>query len=338
MTASKDIAEKTKARLQSYGLFSDATIKTVTKVAQQQVEYARYEDYFKGMGLPAPALHYYTKRRAVPVVDVAPRQHPEQGVIAMHLPMGNPLDANQLYQVATMAATLPAYRIVAFGNPSGAPYRFKQQGRSLGELWRIAFGRSKQALVAGELDYLSSMNYENVCHVGYSYGAHKALIASTHSSAVVAGIVLVDPVAHSRYARQLLGDFKRTFGPMGEYVNRTGVDSYFEARKATAGVRYNAGLVRPVNLAVGMMLSRLDFIPLLGRVAKQHPHARITVAWGSASELGNPAHLQANLHNLGQGYRDVRSYRLEGDTHTFANDIHLHAAIICESLSGVKKA
>lgn len=332
------IGEQTRARLEGYGLFSDQTITTVVRCAEKQASYKHYQDFFDDSGVGEPFTHYYKKRRGVQVVDVPARTKPEKGVIAMHLPMGNPLDTNQLYQVATIAMTNPGYRLVAFGNPCGKPYSFKAQRRSLKDYWAIAFGKDKRALVAGELDYLSSKGYGNIRHIGYSFGAHKALVASLYSPAhAVAGLVAVDPVAHARYAQQLLGDFRRTFEPMGAYVNRTGVQTYFEARQATAVVRYNAGLARPINFAIGIMLSRLDLVPLLKSVIQQQSKARIALAWGSASELGNDAHLTANMHNFVHGSPHVKSLRLEGDTHTFANDIHLHAAIIREGVFWCKQ-
>lgn len=328
------IGEQTRSRLEGYKLFSEQTITTVVGCAQKQAGYEHYQDFFDEVGVGVPSMHYYTKRRGVHVIDVPARSTPEKGVIAMHLPMGNPLDTNQRYQLATLAATNPAYRIVAFGNPCGKPYRFRQQARSLRNYFRIAFGNNKEALVAGELDYLASKNYQNIHHIGYSFGAHKALVASLYAPKnSIRSITVVDPVAHSRYARQLLGDFQRTFKPMGAYVDRTGIPSYLEARRATASVNYNAGLARPINLAIGFMLARLDFIPLLRRSIAQQPEANYTVAWGSESELGNAAHLQANLHNLAAEHSTLRSLRLEGDKHTLANDIHLHAAIIREGLT-----
>ncbi len=337
MCAPREAYNQTKDRLKAYGLFSDKTIEIVAQVAQKQAAYTTYQDFFVDMGVPEPEFFYYTKRHAVHLVEVPPRvttARADERVLVLHLPMGNPLDPNQLYQVATIAAANPTYRIVAFGNPSGKPYSFANQRRSPEEYRAIAFGHNKRALVAGELAYVASKNYHTVHHAGYSFGAHKALIASQHSPQnSVQSITLIDPVAHSRYALQLLGDFTRAFIPLGSYVNRTGIQSFFEAREDAKQLHFNRGLARPINLATGIMLARLDFIPLLKKTIAAQPKAPFTVAWGSKSEMGNDAHLRANFHNLRARKTHLRELRLEGDQHAFANDIHLHAAIITEALT-----
>ncbi len=324
-----EIYQQTEQRLRDYQLFSEATIKTVAEFAQKQAGYATYQDFFKATGVPEVKLHTFTKSSAVPVVDI-PAMSKERGVLVMHMPMGNSVDPSQLYQVATVAAVNPSHRVIAFGNPSGKPFSFREQNLTFKDRFNIAFTKNLKSLVAPELDYLQSKGITAAFHIGYSYGALKALIASDYSQpGQIKGLLLIDPVAHPRYPQQLLGDFSSTFKPMGEYVNRTHMQTYLDARQdAMKLVDYSKGLARRINVAIGLLLSRMDFIKKLDDVMKKYPKADVTVAWGGKSELGNDAHLKANLYNLSQEYPYIHTMRLENDTHAFANDIHLYAAIV----------
>lgn len=325
---------KTKERLERYGLFSPDTLETVAKVAEAQGKVTSYEDFFRSLAMPKPTLHLMKRGWGVPVVDIPPREKGEGRVIVMHLPMSNPLDENQLYHIATVAACLPTYRVIGFGNPSGEPYKFRAQNRGVYRLFSIAFTRQRLALVAPEIDYLRAQGITAAHHVGYSYGAHKALIESLYLRPnELASVTLVDPVAHPRGLRQLINDFRSTFAPMGEYVNRTEVQSYFDARAAAAKTKHHKGaLRRPISIAIGILMARLDFIPFLKSVSEQHPATRFTVAWGSKSELGNDAHMVTSLAALAKREVNVKSMRLKDDSHALANDIHLQASIIYEAI------
>lgn len=332
--------DKTHQRLARYKLFTEKTLDFAADVARQQGEFSTYQAFLKAVDVPLqPTLFMTGSGRGVPLVDIAPRTSKETGVLVVHLPMGNSLDPNQLYQVATLALAFPAYRIIAFGNPSGKPYAYREQRLSAKDWWRVAFTNNRRAAVSAELEYLTSQNIKNAYHIGYSYGALKALLAAYYAPPEqTKGILLLDPVAHSRGSLQLLGDFNATFASLGDYVNRTELQTFFDARRdAVKLVQYTKGIVRPVNIAIGFMLARADFIPLLKRVLAKHSHVLAYVAWGSKSELGNDAHMKASLHNLVHETAKgrVRSLRLDGDTHAFANDLHLYTAIVHDALERV---
>jgi len=336
--SAETIEKTTTDRLRRYGLFSAATLRVVSQLARKQVGYTTYQAFFDEVGVTKPKLYISTQKGVggVPYVDVPAKAKQQEGTIVLHLPMGNSLDPNQLYQVATIAAANPAYRVIAFGNPSGKPYHYREQNLSVRKLWNIAFSSRRHALVAAELEYLASQEVTSAYYVGYSYGALKALIASQYSQGEQKGLILIDPVAHPRGLRQLFRDFNTSFKPMGEYVNRTQVQTFFDARHdAVKLVDYSAGLTRPINIAIGLMLARTDLAPLIDEVLKKKPNLELAVAWGSKSELGNDAHMKVTMHRLAHEYASVRTLRLEGDTHPFANDIHLHAAIIREALSNI---
>lgn len=329
-----DIFSVTATRLEAYALFSPQTVKTVADCAKTQATLS-CEDWLAMIGVPKVKLYAAKNKRVVPYVDIAARvDYGDAKTLVVHLPMGNSLDPNQLYQVATIAATNPDFRVVAFGNPSGRPFKFRQQRLSIKELFEVAFTKKRRSVIASELEYLERNAIKNVYHVGYSYGALKALLAVHYAPEVVRGLILVDPVAHPRYRKQLLENFMATFEPMGRYVDRTNIQGYFDARKEAAEtVNFNEGLRRPINIAIGLMLAKADFTELLTNALKRTPHLITTVAWGGKSELGNDAHMGVTLYNLAQKYPHVTVLRLKDDMHAFANDLHLYAAIVHEALS-----
>lgn len=331
--ASDDISARTADRLARYDLFSKETIAHVAALAQVQASYPTYQDFFHSVGMNEVKFHTDKKGRGVSYVDI-PAREIEKGVIVYHLPMANPLDPNQLYQVATVASALPAYRIIAFGNPAGKPYNFKEQNLRFKDRLAITFTTKRRVLVAAELDYLASKNITSMYQVGYSYGALKALLESNYAPAgSLKGIYTLEPVAHPRYPQQLAADFGRTMKPLGDYVNRTELKTFLDARKDSANmVDYTKGLTRQINVAIGYMLSRVDFLSLLNQVLARHPDAKAWVAWASKSELGNDAHLSTRLDALHQENPNIQGYRLEGDAHAVANDVHLTAALLYEAL------
>lgn len=330
----KDIYTRTQKRLVEYGFFSKETVKKVADVAVQQIEYRRYQDYLASVGVPEVQLHTANDGGGVPVVDIPAKAPRRQGVLVVHLPMGNPLDSNQLFQVATIAAANPEYRVISFGNPSGGPFAFRQQNLTALKRQGIASGRKVAPLVAAELDYLKAQGIRRVVHAGYSYGALKATLASSvEADVVVEGLVCIEPVAHPRSIVQLVGDFLRTDAALNKYVNRSGIPVFIDARKhAVKGRHYTRGLIRPINIAVAYLLARIDFIPLFKNVLAKWPKLHAMVVWAGKSELGNDAHMKANFHGISHNNPRVHTMRLTDDVHAFANDIHLHAAIICEAL------
>ncbi|MFZ1302025.1 MAG: hypothetical protein WAQ27_05650 [Candidatus Microsaccharimonas sp.] len=328
------IQKTTAQRLTAYNLFSKTTINTVATFAGKQSEYKTYQEFLKDIGIPEVSLHVTQEGVGVPVVDVPARTKKQKGVLVMHLPMGNSLDPNQLYQIATIAAVNPEYRVIGFGNPSGKPFSYPQQNLTFRKRINIAFAKNTRPLIAAELDYLAKQGISQTYQLGYSYGALKALILSEYSSpSSIEGLILVEPVAHPRYPQQLLKDFTSSFKPLGKYVDRTEIPTYFAAREdAVKLVDYSKGLSRQINIAIGWMLSRVDFINTFETVLKSHPNSTATVAWGSKSEVGNDALMTSKMHTYTHKNPKIRAMRLEDDVHAFANDIHLHAAIVREAL------
>lgn len=329
--------QKTRVRLEKYGVFAPETLDFAARQTELLTQYDTYQELFSAVDVPLkPHVFMDAQDRGVPVVDIASRTEKQDGVLVVYLPMGNSLDTNQLYQIAALAHAFDSYRIIAFGNPSGKPYAYREQNLRLADWLRVVLTKHRRAVVSTECAYLEAQEIRDAYHVGYSFGALKALLMARYGQPdEVKKLVLLDPVAHSRGLKQLLGDFKNTFKPLGEYVNRTELQTFLDARDdAAALVKYTAGLYRPVNIAIGIMLARVDFISLLKTVLQRLPKLAVTVAWGTKSELGNDAHLKANLHVLAheEAKGRVEALRLTGDTHAFANDLALYTAIVHDAV------
>lgn len=322
-------------RLKAEGYFSAKTIAAVEATAKLQQNSSTFQDFFQAVGLETPTFFKHGKF-GVSAVDCKPSVQPETGVLVVHLPMANPLDTNQLFQVATIAATNPSYRVIAFGNPSGGPYAFAGQNLSIEQRRAIASGKNVKPLINAELAYLKSQDIQHVSHAGYSFGALKAVIASYYSGDItVDALITIEPAAHPRGMMQLVGDFLRTDRPLNTYVNRSKTPIFIEARKAAvSGTDYKRGLLRPINIAIARLLAKADFIDWLTKTMVRHPHVNVTLAWAGKSELGNDAHFKSSAHHLGQAMPGrFNPMRFAEAHHALANDIHIHAAIIREALS-----
>lgn len=329
----------TAERLKGYYAFSDAVVATIADFADTQAEYDSYQAFFSSVGVSTSTTLYVNERgNAVPVIDISPKADISKGTIVVHMPMANPLDPNQLYQIATIVGTNPGYRVIGFGNPSGKPYRFKEQNLTIVNRLRIATRRTLRPLVDAELSYLESQHITDATHVGYSYGAAKALIESgLQTKDSVKGLVVIELVSHPRALKQLASDFKSTLAPLGEYADRPGLETYLEARRnSIAGKEVQRGLIRPINLTIGFILARLDLLKMLKDFSAKNPTVPITIAWGSKSELVDDALTQTAVRDLKETGASVQAIRLSGLHHALANDIHLHAAIIRQALEEIE--
>lgn len=322
-------------RLQALYPFSKKTTEWVATRAAKQQTFKTYEALFAYVGVPDPALHIAKNGDGVPYIDIPAKAKHQKGVLVVHVSMGNPLDPNQLYQTAAIADINPEYRVIAFGNPSGKPYHVAEQKLSFKKWFSIAFTKNVRPLVHAELDYLASQNIIETTQIGFSYGALKASIESCEQPAgSVKQIIIVDPASHPRNPIRLARDFMRTYKPLGEYINRVESETFHQARGDSARMRdYAKAYLRPVNIAIGILLSRTSIVRVLQRLIARNPEVKVAAAWGTASELTDDATFNIDLKNL-PGIRKgaLKTMRMKGQKHAFANDIYLHAAIIREAL------
>src|SRR5680860_93683 len=109
---------KTAERLQAYYDFSPGVVDQVAEFAEYQGSFSTYQEFLVSSGIAEAAMS--TKNGQV--IDIRPDDYDSTEAMVLQLPMANPLDPNQLYQVATIAGTNPDKRVIAFANPSGHGY------------------------------------------------------------------------------------------------------------------------------------------------------------------------------------------------------------------------
>lgn len=326
--------QTTARRLRQYYHFSDDTINAVARFAEKQKAYATYQDFFGAVAMPPVTVYKIGPKQGAAVIDIVPKGVTSR-VIVVHLPMGNPLDPNQQYQLATLAGMFPDARIIGFGNPSGEPYKHHEHDLRFLQKVGIASGLRPRALVGAELAYLQEQGITQAVYVGYSYGALKALVAASYSpEGMVGQLITIELVSHRRSPFRLVKDFRRTIEPLASYVDVTGLEMFKIARSDSIdGAEYERGLHRPINLAIGSFISACDALKKLERVVRRRTDLRVAMAWGTKSELVDDVRMQravAKLERLAPGR--IQALPLAGQMHGLANDVHLHAAIVYEVL------
>lgn len=324
-------------RLAGYYPFSIETREAVSDFADKQARYRTYQDFFDEVGVGQPYVVEQTGYKPVSVLDIRPDEHDPAEALFYHLPMANPLDANQMYQVATIAGTNPGKRVIAAGNPSAPGYG---AGR-LTHSQRAAVTRGDLTpTVDPVLRFADEQGIEFAEHVGYSYGSDKAAEAATRANHEVKNIVAIEPVVGARNLLKLGLDFAATAKHLKRYVEANELPSFNEARQDSVGpLAYNLGLLRLTNIAIARALGRGDFDSRVMAAMDQsrQENAVATIIWGSASELARDGLCKALYSTLEQTYgsRRVQRIRLEDQTHALANDVHLQAAVVLDALSGL---
>lgn len=359
----------TAARLESYVFKPDldgnpigltpAVIETVAEVAGRQAaseaDYGAFLAYGTSYGSFLDDVGEHLETREAPngrryqVLDIRPSE--EDGtVMSYHLPMANPLDPNQRYQIATIAAANPHTRIVAVGNPSGGQYTSGQ----LTHRQRVAVASGDfSPVVEPDRHYLDSIGVEAVDCVGYSYGADKAAQLASCGDIAVPHLVTIEPVVGVRSLKELADDFSRTAEALPDYADAPGLQSFADARAdAITDREYLRGLGRLSNVAIARGLTYGSFgLRLTKALRTQAPHRiQATLAWGTLSEL---AHIRSSRQLLlasaaRQGattmgllveaglldlHNPVVDMKLALGRHALANDIHLQAAIVTQGVT-----
>lgn len=353
------IEAQTAERLQAYNTpdgnpFSPEVIDRVAELAGRQASYGEdYGRFLTDAGYAGRRLFTAPNGYPVEVADFR-RENEEDGALVYHLPMANPLDPNQLYQISTIAAANPTTRIIAMGNPSGGEYepgRFtftKRRGIQRGDF---------RPLVEPILAYLDEEKVEQTDQVGYSFGADKAAETAATGEVAVSRLVTIEPVVGRRKLPQLGRDFKATEDVLADYVDATGLDGFTAARRdSITAMQYAWGLGRLSSIAIARGLARGEFGNRFYRAYTTHPDMDATLAWGSDSELSafdsshklllmglynnepkaaehDPAMMLMVAAAILQEHSRVTDMRFTGERHAMANDVHLQTAIVTQALT-----
>lgn len=311
----------TKERLLDIYPFDERVIERVAEVAVKQSSFTSYGEMLE-----------YQNIKTLPgkrLVDVQPADYDESQAVIYHMPMANPLDTNQLFQIASLSMMLPERRIIALANPSGIAWGHGVLTRK--ERARVKYGDFKP-VTDKTAKYIEDQGIEQVDQIGCSYGVDLAMAYTfssyRHDTAPVRNQLLVEPATVvAKSLIKLATDFKKSEATLDDYVENNDLEIFRQARKDGISNTNNAlGLLRPTNIAIAKGLSKGLFTYYLGLA--RDLAANTSVAWGSESELGD----DDTLREIVKKDDSIQGYRLEGHKHALINDLHLIGALAISSL------
>ena len=237
----------------------------------------------------------------------------------------------------------PTQRLIMIGNPSSlghAPGKL-----SLKQSGAVMRTNSLAPAVSGLHEYLSSRGIKFAAHIGYSYGADKALtttLTAPHYGQTVDKLVAVEPVTIvPQNLMFLLKKFIATRHQQPRYVEQSDSKPYDELWHDDSLLKfaaYSAGLLRLSNIAVARVLTKGGYSTRLKQALAANSDLQTVTAWGTESELIRDSLAFVTLsrfakHNDNSGRGRSSFMRLKGMHHAGADDIDLHAAIFLEALS-----
>ena len=324
---------KTAIRLEGYYPFNADIIDQVSNAMESQARFGTYENFLDAVGANNPkpySLDGYSQRQ---ILDIRPRHEDPDNVVVMHLPMANPLDTNQQYQLATLAYAMPNSRIIAMGHPSGG--EFVDGGLTFKQRCAVAHGNFKP-VIDPLVSYLDKEQIETVINIGGSYGAELAASLAGNGTHETTNTVYIEPASIKKRNVLRLGlDFKSSEPPMAAYVAANELQTFIDARKA--GIRgndYIKGLIRPTNIAASRGLGQGKFEEHAVKALKSQHGMQTTFAWGTKSELATDDIVStiADAYTVLAGVEHVRRIRMQGQTHALGNDLALTSVIVLQSL------
>lgn len=282
---------------------------------------------------------YSTKESEIELMDIIPREGYDDTWV-YHLPMANPLSDNMRLRMATLASANPDKRIISIGNPSGP-------GQGIGKIpfgsIRSVWSGDLRAAVDPALRYLLDKGIVDASHIGFSYGAEKALAAARYAKNYdqnVSNGLFMEPVAlKSRSAIELARDFNESGKALSDYIEASASQPVLEANAAASEksrglLGYALGLLRLSNIAIAHSLTKDSFEGNLVETLKNQEQMRAHLVWGSDSELSIGILMRAISRRIEEDFGQSRttSIELEGQKHAMGDDVFLHTALVSQAL------
>jgi hypothetical protein len=322
----------TVTRLEGYFPFAPEIIDHVGEVAERQAVMS-HSEFMASVGAHEVKPFSPDGRTIIEVLDILPENADPKAAMMIHLAMANPLDANQRYQIATVAAANADRRIIATGNPSAFGYASGVLNRRQRRL--VALGDFRPTVEA-LLKYTEQEKIERVDQIGYSYGVDKAVAVARYDAFEVPHTVAIEPASVVQRGVMKLGlTFGSTAKALKGYVNANELPAFLAAREESiGGMEYNSGLLRLTNIATARGIAKGGFEMDLDEAMVVQDSMKTILAWGSESELA-PDNVMVRLAQTfadNYGPHRVEAIRLPGQKHALANDVHLQAAIVAHAL------
>ena len=329
---------KTSDRLQDYYPFPADIVERVSEVADYQAA-MDYRDFFNGLGVPDVIKYDPKFSSSIDVLDIRPKRgHYGSQTQVLHLPHGNGLDPNMVYHAATIFAADPSVRTIAVGNPSRPGIK---GGRLNHDERKIVASGNLRPTVEGVLDYLETNKIAEATHIGWSYGADKAVAAAKYAEKFdqkVVQTISIEPAAiAARGLVRLSRQFLKTGKYLQNYVEATELKAFMAARKNSVGLAaYGLALLRPTNFAIACALAKDGFEGHANEALLKQPEMKLDMVWGKESELATHGLMYAITMRLADKYNVDPNFRVGGtwlksQYHNWTNDIHLLTATIIDA-------
>lgn len=329
-------------RLKNYGLFDEAIVEQIGRVAadQNSRSFRELADNFGVADGPSQARPFGDDR-LLEFYKIG-NQNPTGGdptrTRVYFAPMATPADQNMAVRAFRFYAVDPSIPLMVVGSPAAV-------GRPANKLSirgaRIVKNGNMAPLVAPTLRYLESTSNTNCDFIGYSYGADAAAAASVTAKdyGITAnhGVWMEPASVKIRTILELGRAFVRAGQLLEGCVNATGSPVLDEARReADVGMmRYVGGMLRLSNIAVAYALAKSSFAERAQTALQSQSNLQTTLVWGNQSELSDDAEMWDIASHLRSefGRSRVRSLRVPGMHHVGGDDIDLHAALVLQSLA-----
>jgi len=321
-------------RLRQYLRFRPEVLDTVASVAEHQRSQT-WQDI--SSHLPEVSIFRSHNNKPVEVLDIEPYDYDD--VLVYHLPMGVTLDASMSMRLSALSLAEPYKRLISFSNP-GSPGRGKGKIKTRDML--SVYNGDLRLTLDSPLRYLAKQGIEEVVHIGYSYGAEKAIAAAKYSDLYgqkVDQTICMEPVAiKDRHLISLGLDFLKTSTSLDEYVEAADCKAYDEARKIAdkqghGTLGYIFGLAKLSNLAIGNCLKRDIFEANVYEAIKKQQDMQLNIYWGSDSELSTDKDMMELFKRLNKfNHKRIHAEVMAKQKHAMGEDIYLHTAMILQAL------
>ena len=332
---------RTSDRLQDYYYFDADIMSAIDDVAERQnrMSFSELANEY-GIASGSSSVLPDGASKPIEILTLIPDQdYDEQTARIYHTAFGYPINDNTALHAMRLFEADSSEQLIVVGNPA-------MIGTSTGKLtFREAFEVSKDKTLRPAIDpilrYLGQQGITTTSHLGYSYGADRAAATIAYSGEYdqsVSKAVLVEPVSVvKRSMKKLAQDFAQSGQAQKQYVEQTGSKPYDEIWAEDSAIKFAAwagGLVRVSNLAIAHVIAGDGFAQRAGAALDSQPDLRMTVGWGSKSEICPDLTLQkvTNALRAEHGRDRVRSMSLRGMHHAGVDDLDLHAAMMLEGL------
>lgn len=267
------------------------------------------------------------------VLRITPGDYDEHQAVVMHLPWGMGLQDPHIQRHFRWLGTALAgtgHQLVAFANPTRETAVTRADRRSIakGELG---------VLFEPRFAYLGKLGIDRVINAGFSQGGAHATHASfegvERGAHDIRGLIAVEM---PNVIRRLLGvlaiRFARVHHGIDPLLLQKVAQESAEQPQDAGHFDYVATMVGWTPLALANYLSH-DLFPAQVERILQSTGARITLAWGTSSELVPDKQMQRLVASWQQAYPDrIQAIRLHERKHSMGLDTPLMLAITLQGL------